>query len=322
MIVITGALGFIGSALIRKLNDEGHGWDLVVVDDFYKDYKEPNLNKKLVREWIHRDIFLEIFAKMTSQIDFVFHLGARTDTSEQNEEIFQRLNLDYSKEIWKICTQHQIPMVYASSAATYGDGKLGYTDDHKLPAKAKPLNPYAVSKNEFDKWALKQKEQPPHWAGLKFFNVYGPNEYHKKRMASVVYHASQQIKKEGKVKLFRSHKKGIADGDQKRDFIYVKDVVDICYYFFKQRPESGLYNVGTGTARSFKDLVMATFAALDRPAEIEYIDTPADIRKNYQYFTEADMSKLRKAGYEKEFYSLEDGVKDYVDNYLKGKIVW
>jgi len=322
MIVITGALGFIGSALIRKLNDEGHGWDLVVVDDFYKDYKEPNLDKKLVREWIHRDIFLEIFAKMTSQIDFVFHLGARTDTSEQNQEIFQRLNLDYSKEIWKICTEFQIPMVYASSAATYGDGKSGYKDDHKLPAKAKPLNPYAVSKNEFDKWALKQKKQPPHWAGLKFFNVYGPNEYHKKRMASVVYHASQQIKKEGKVKLFRSHKKGIADGDQKRDFIYIKDVVDICYYFFKQRPANGLYNVGTGTARSFKDLVMATFAALEKPADIEYIDTPEDIRKTYQYFTEADMSKLRKAGYDKEFYSLEDGVKDYVENYLKRKLVW
>ena len=322
MIVITGALGFIGSALIRKLNDEGHGWDLVVVDDFYKDYKEPNLDKKLVREWIHRDIFLEIFAKMTSQIDFVFHLGARTDTSEQNQDIFQRLNLDYSKEIWNICTQYQIPMVYASSAATYGDGKLGYTDDHKLPTKAKPLNPYAVSKNEFDKWALKQKEQPPHWAGLKFFNVYGPNEYHKGRMASVVYHASQQIKKEGKVKLFRSHKKGIADGDQKRDFIYIKDVVDICYHFFKQRPANGLYNVGTGTARSFKDLVMATFAALDQPADIEYIDTPKDIRGTYQYFTEANMAKLREAGYEKELYSLEDGVKDYVENYLKGKIVW
>ena len=187
MIVITGALGFIGSCLVSKLNEEGHTKDLLVVDDFYKDHKERNLDGKQIREWVHRDIFLEFFEKMHSQIDFVFHLGARTDTTLQDKEVFDQLNLEYSKSIWHLCAKHQIPLVYASSAATYGDGKLGYQDNHTVVDKLKPLNPYGVSKNDFDKWALSKTVQPPRWAGLKFFNVYGPNEYHKGRMASVIY---------------------------------------------------------------------------------------------------------------------------------------
>ncbi|MFK8102733.1 MAG: ADP-glyceromanno-heptose 6-epimerase [Saprospiraceae bacterium] len=319
MIVVTGAFGFIGSCLVERLNALGHTNDILVVDDFYKDYKDQNLDKKFIRDWIHRDIFMDWFERIHSSVDFVFHLGARTDTAEQSKEIFDELNLNYSKAIWAVCTKYKIPLVYASSAATYGNGEKGYVDDHSLSAKLKPLNPYGVSKNDFDIWALKQKEQPPFWAGLKFFNVYGPNEYHKGRMASVIFHAFNQIKKTGEMKLFRSHKKGIKNGHQSRDFIYVKDVVDICCFLYKKRPESGLYNVGTGKARTFLDLVEQTFAAMGKTPNISFIDTPKDIRKNYQYFTEADMSKLRAAGYKKSFHSLEDGVKEYVKKYLMKK---
>jgi len=322
MIVVTGALGFIGSCLVKKLNDEGHTRDLMVVDDFYKHFKEPNLENKFIREWIHRDIFIEIVEKMPAKIDFVYHLGARTDTAEQNKEIFDKLNLEYSKAVWKFCTDNQIPLVYASSAATYGNGEHGYKDNHKVVSKLKPLNPYGDSKNDFDKWVLKQKKTPPFWAGIKFFNVYGPNEYHKGRMASVIFHTVQQIKKTGKMKLFRSHKKGIKNGEQMRDFVYVKDVVNVLFFFYKHQKNSGLYNLGTGEARSFLDLASLTFQAMDLEPDISFIDTPEDIRKNYQYFTEADMSKLRKAGYKKPFHSLEKGINDYVKNYLLKKTVW
>lgn len=322
MIVITGALGFIGSCLVRKLNDMGHTKDLMVVDDFYKHKKEANLENKFIREWIHRDIFLGIFEKMASQIDFVFHLGARTDTAEQNIELFDRLNLNYSKKIWEICTAHQIPLVYASSAATYGSGALGYEDNHEIVEQLQPLNPYGASKNDFDKWVLQQEKTPPFWAGMKFFNVYGPNEYHKKRMASVIYHAVQQISNSGAMNLFKSHKKGIANGHQQRDFIYVKDVVEVLYFFYKNPKKNGLYNLGTGKARTFLDLVKATFSAMQKEEKISFIDTPKDIRDTYQYFTEANMAKLRAAGYKKPFHSLEEGVEDYVKNYLHKRVVW
>ncbi len=322
MIVITGALGFIGSCLVKKLNNEGHTTDLMVVDDFYKDHKEYNLDKKQIREWVHRDIFLDLFEKMHTQIDFVFHLGARTDTTSQDKAIFKKLNLDYSKAIWKICTKHDIPMVYASSAATYGDGKKGYQDEHDIVEKLKPLNPYGVSKNDFDRWALKQTKQPPYWAGIKFFNVYGPNEYHKGRMASVIFHTLNQINDSGEMKLFKSHKRGIKDGHQQRDFVYVKDVVDVLHFLYKKQKGSGLYNLGTGKARTFLDLATLTFKAMKKEANISFIDTPKDIRKNYQYFTEADISKLRSIGYKKKFHSLEDGIQDYVKNFLNKKVVW
>jgi ADP-L-glycero-D-manno-heptose 6-epimerase len=325
MIVITGALGFIGSCLVRKLNNEGHINDILVVDDFYKDKKARNLehkDMKFIREYIHRDIFLKWFEKGHNLVEFVFHMGARTDTTEKDMSIFDKLNLNYSKKIWEICSANNIPLVYASSAATYGLGEQGYEDKHQIVDKLKPLNPYGVSKNEFDKWALAQKTQPPYWAGLKFFNVYGPNEYHKGRMASVIFHTARQIKKTGKMKLFRSHHPDFKDGEQKRDFIYVKDVVDICFWLYKNRPENGLYNVGTGKARTFHDLAANTFKAMGLDPNIEFIDTPEDIRDTYQYFTEADMGKLKKAGYDKAFYSLEEGIEDYVKNYLLEEKIW
>lgn len=317
-IIVTGAAGFIGSCMVEKLNEMGYLYDIIVVDDFYKEYKDNNLRKKFIRDWIHRDIFLDLADNLAGIIDCVIHLGARTDTTEQNVEIFNKLNLDYSKSIWNFCVKHQIPLLYASSAATYGNGEHGYDDDEAKIGQLKPLNPYGDSKHQFDLWVLQQKETPPFWAGFKFFNVYGPNEYHKGRMASVIFHAFNQIKATGTMKLFRSHRPDFGDGQQSRDFVYVKDLVDVLFYFFKNRKHSGIYNLGSGKARSFVDLVSAVFRNMDKEPNIEFIDTPADIRDTYQYFTEANMSKLRNAGYDKEFTSLESGVEDYVKNYLSG----
>jgi ADP-L-glycero-D-manno-heptose 6-epimerase len=315
-IVVTGAAGFIGSCLAGFLNQQGFE-NLVLVDDFSVAKKHPNLEGKRYSLKIERDDFFEWLFREKRQIDFIFHIGARTDTTEFDYSIHQRLNVEYSQKIWNYCTIHNIPMVYASSAATYGAGELGYKDDHELSFRLSPLNPYGVSKNEFDKWVLHQGDHPPFWAGLKFFNVYGPNEYHKARMASVIWHSFNQIRKEGKVKLFKSHRPDFNDGEQLRDFVYVKDVLKVCYWLMEHQPASGIYNLGTGTARTFNDLVKATFAGLDHPVDIVYIDMPTDIRDKYQYFTEADMSKLRTAGYNEPFYSLEEGINDYVRNYLR-----
>ena len=251
---------------------------------------------------------------------FVFHIGARTDTTEFDVEIFDRLNVHYSQTLWNICVDASIPFVYASSAATYGEGEFGYDDDHSIFPKLQPLNPYGWSKQQFDLWVLKQEKHPPFWAGLKFFNVYGPNEFHKARMASVIFHAFNQINKSGEVKLFRSHRPEYKDGWQLRDFVYVKDVVDVCLFLMNEKVESSIFNLGTGTARSFYDLADATFKALDKETKIEFIDIPSDIRDKYQYFTEANMQKLITAGYSKPFTSLEDGVTDYVKNYLSNHL--
>jgi ADP-L-glycero-D-manno-heptose 6-epimerase len=319
--VVTGAAGFIGSCLVGYLNNKGYH-NLILVDDFSNEEKELNLKGKTFSEKVEREAFFDWLEIEKPQIDFVYHIGARTDTTEFNYSIHEHLNVEYSKKIWNYCSQYQIPLVYASSAATYGSGELGYKDDQSIIEKLKPLNPYGISKNEFDKWALKQNHFPPAWAGLKFFNVYGPNEYHKARMASVIFHSYNQIIKNGFVKLFKSHKKDFNDGEQLRDFIYVKDVLKICFWFlecWENDPKTfmtGIYNVGTGKARTFNDLVKATFSALGKPSQIEYIDMPEDIRETYQYFTEAEMEKIRTAGYSQPFYSLEDGVKDYVQNYL------
>jgi len=315
MIIITGAAGFIGSNLLERLNKEGFT-DLILVDDFSHKEKESNYLKKKYTALVNRDEFIPWLRENQRLTEFVFHLGARTDTTEFDASVFDRLNLNYSKDVWNVCTEFGIPLVYASSAATYGSGELGYSDSHEVIGKLKPLNPYGESKNNFDKWVLEQKKTPSFWAGLKFFNVYGPNENHKSRMASVVFHAFKQITETGKMKMFRSHNPDYKDGEQLRDFIYVKDVVDIMYFFLHHRKNSGIYNTGTGKAETFLELVNQTFKAMGRKPEIEFVDTPADIRDKYQYFTQAEMSKLRSIGYNKPLRALSAGVADYVGNYL------
>jgi ADP-L-glycero-D-manno-heptose 6-epimerase len=318
MIVVTGAAGFIGSCMVSKLNSEGYK-DIVLVDDFSNTEKNKNLEGKTYSQMVHRDYFIDWISKNHRFIQIILHIGARTDTTEFDYSVLNKLNTEYSKQVFLTCVEYGLPLIYASSAATYGMGELGYNDDHESPFKLKPLNPYGESKNEFDKWLLQQENKPYFWAGLKFFNVYGPNEYHKMRMASVIFHSFNQIKATGKMKLFRSHNPKFKDGEQLRDFIYVKDVIDVIFFLMQHRKDSGIYNLGTGKARSFLDLTRNTFKAIGTPENIEFIDTPADIRDKYQYFTEANMAKLRSIGYQKPFTTLEEGVYDYVSNYLKDK---
>ncbi len=325
IIVVTGAAGFIGSCMAGYLNERGFE-NLILVDEFNEDEKELNLHEKKYVVRVERENFFEWLNKEKPHIKFVFHLGARTDTTEFDYAVHQHLNVEFSQKIWNYCFTNNVPLVYASSAATYGGGEFGYSDEHETIEKLQPLNPYGISKNEFDKWALQQNQKPPFWAGLKFFNVYGPNEYHKGRMASMIFHGFNQIKQNGFVKLFKSHKIDFKDGEQLRDFIYVKDVIKMCYWFMEtsqqsevnsqQKIQNGIYNIGAGEARSFKDLIKATFTALDMKPEIKYIDMPEDIRDKYQYFTEAEMNKIRLAGYTSPLYTLEEGVGDYVSKYL------
>ena len=315
MIIVTGAAGFIGSCLVGKLNESGRT-DLVLVDDFTKAEKEANLAGKLFDSKIERTVFSEWLNTNSSRVEFIFHIGARTDTTEFNKVIFDELNVNYTKMIWNFCVENNVPLVYASSAATYGLGEFGYDDNHDVIPNLKPLNPYGDSKNDFDIWALQQDKKPPFWAGLKFFNVYGPNEYHKGRMASVIFHTFNQINLNGGMKLFRSHNPNYKDGCQLRDFVYVKDVVNVCMFLMSDKPNSGIYNLGSGKARTFLDLATNTFNSLDKPVNIEFIDTPIDIRDKYQYFTEANMNKMISQGYITPFHTLEEGVKDYVENYL------
>jgi len=317
--VVTGAAGFIGSCMVNKLNNKGLT-NIIVVDDFSNPLKNHNLDHKSIVGHVHRDEFINWLQKHCNDVDSVYHLGARTDTTEFDVEIFNRLNLNYSKRVWEACSLYNIPLIYASSAATYGMGEHGYIDDHSIVDSLRPLNPYGDSKNNFDSWVLKQDKTPPFWAGMKFFNVYGPNEYHKGRMASVILHAFKQVNDTGEVKLFRSHRSGFADGMQLRDFVYVKDVVDVMYFMIHAKPEPGLYNLGTGKARAFLHLAKAVFKALEVPEKIEFMDTPLDIREKYQYFTEADMTKLKTvAGYTAPFYTLEEGVYEYVTEFLVEK---
>ncbi len=359
--LVTGAAGFIGSCMVQYLNDQGNQ-KLILVDDFGVEEKRRNWEGKRFEAIVERYNLFEWLDTHNPQIDFVIHLGARTDTTEFDYAIHQELNVEYSQQAWQYCTEKRVPLIYASSAATYGGGEFGY-DDNKELEELHPLNPYGISKNEFDKWALQQKNCPPFWAGLKFFNVYGPNEYHKGRMASVIFHAFNQIKKDGIVKLFKSHKEGFDDGKQLRDFVYVKDVVKVIGWMMEEYKltvdssqlteesklpvdisrlteqigrhlsvnnhpptvnslPSGIYNLGTGQARTFEDLVKATFAGLNLEPKIHFIDMPEDIRDKYQYFTEANMQKLRDAGYSNDFYSLEEGVDDYVRNYLVKHIIY
>ncbi len=331
-IIVTGAAGFIGSCMVQWLISNGYT-NLIAVDDFCKDAKKPNLASKKMVAYIERNHFFEWLLHLTVPPAYIIHLGARTDTTEFDYRIHQELNVEYTQQLWNYCAIQQVPLIYASSAATYGDGHLGYKDDHELPFLLNPLNPYGVSKNEVDKWVLHEEIHPPFWAGLKFFNVYGPNEYHKGRMASVIFHSFNQIRQTGKVRLFRSHRPDYKDGWQLRDFIYVKDVIGVIGWMMEETADrlgreedlsinsktnlkSGLYNLGTGKARSFYDLVVSTYKAMQLEPNIEFIDMPEDIRDKYQYFTEADMQKLKTAGYDKSFTSLEDGVRDYIQQYL------
>lgn len=315
MIIVTGAAGFIGSCLIARLNELNFNY-IIAVDDFSFPVKNKNLDGKKIKERVERTQLATWLDQNYREVEFFFHIGARTDTTEFDKSIFDELNVNYSKMVWQKCIDYQIPLVYASSAATYGLGELGYDDNESQIPNLKPLNPYGDSKNDFDIWALQQEEKPFFWAGLKFFNVYGPNEYHKGRMASVIWHAFNQISDKESLRLFKSHKPEYADGEQMRDFIYVKDLIAVCVFLMEHRKNSGIYNLGTGIARSFNALGTSTFAAMDKPVQINYIDTPVDIRDTYQYFTEANMSKLRSIGFEDPFFTLEAGVKDYVQNYL------
>lgn len=321
-LVVTGTAGFIGSAFVQYLNEQGFN-QLILVDDFGVEAKRNNWEQKQFLKVIERQAFLEQLPQLDFTIDAIIHLGARTDTTEFNYAVHAELNVKYSKALWDYASEKQIPFIYASSAATYGSGEHGYDDSHTILDELVPLNPYGVSKNEFDKWAIAQTNQPPVWTGLKFFNVYGPNEGHKGRMASVIFHAFNQIKATGLVKLFKSHQPDFKDGEQLRDFVYVKDVVKVIDWMLQQMLAStwadnknGLYNLGTGQARSFYDLAANTFTAQGLQPNIEFIDMPLDIRDKYQYFTEANMNKLRAAGYAAPFSSLEEGVGDYVKNYL------
>jgi ADP-L-glycero-D-manno-heptose 6-epimerase len=324
-LVVTGTAGFIGSVFVQYLNEQGFN-QLILVDDFGVEAKRNNWEQKQFLKVIERQAFLEQLPNLDFTIDAIIHLGARTDTTEFDYAVHDELNVKYSKALWLYATEKQIPFIYASSAATYGSGEQGYDDSHTILDQLTPLNPYGVSKNEFDKWAIAQTNQPPVWTGLKFFNVYGPNEGHKGRMASVIFHAFNQIKATGLVKLFKSHRPDFKDGEQLRDFVYVKDVVKVIgwmlHEMFSQhwsKEKNGLYNLGTGQARSFYDLAANTFTAQGLQPNIEFIDMPLDIRDKYQYFTEANMNKLRAAGYTEPFSSLEEGVGDYVSNYLVKK---
>lgn len=317
MIVITGAAGFIGSCLAAGLLEAGFA-DLVLVDGFSRSDKLPNHAAKSALRVDRNDFFAWLDQEHRS-VQYIFHLGARTDTTEFNRDLLFDLNFHYTQTLWKRCVDYGLPLVYASSAATYGDGKSGFFDDETALDALKPLNPYGESKHAFDQWVQQQAERPFQWVGLKFFNVYGPNEYHKGRMASVVFHTFNQIQQTGKMHLFRSHHPDFKDGEQLRDFIYVKDVVKVCLWLMENRKVSGLFNLGTGQARTFLDLSRSVFKALNRQPDIHFIDTPADIRDKYQYFTEARMEKLHRAGYTKAFFTLEQGVEDYVSNFLKDK---
>ncbi len=315
-ILITGAAGFIGGHLAHVLASRQE-IRLILSDDFSRADKTENWADLEGVTLIPRTELIDRLNAQAVCPDWIIHLGARTDTTEFDYSIHEALNLHYSQQIWTYCTQRQIPLIYASSAATYGNGESGYLDDTSLLSTLKPLNPYGLSKHQFDCWVMEQSNNhPPHWYGLKFFNVYGFRESHKGRMASMVYHGFQQIRERGVVRLFKSHRSGIADGEQRRDFIYVKDVVRVIDWLMGCSAPSGIYNLGTGRARSFNDLIRAVFQALALPARIDYFEMPADLQDTYQYFTEAPMEKLRSAGYPYEFYSLEEGVGDYVRHYL------
>lgn len=320
MILITGAAGFIGSVITKHLNDEGHQ-KLLLCDHFESGEKWKNLRNLKYDSFVQvEDLFAHPIWKKPQGIKAIYHMGACSDTTELNMDFLYKNNTEFTNRLLSLAAQKNIPIVYASSAATYGAGEQGYSDDHKGIPKLKPLNKYGYSKQLSDEWILNQVKKPKVWFGVKFFNVFGPQEYHKGKMSSVVYQSFNQIKTVGEVKLFKSHRPDFKDGEQLRDFVYVKDVVRAMVELIqagKKKPSlSGIYNLGTGEARSFHDLVKATFSAMDLSPQIKFIDMPAELQNQYQYFTQADMGKLKKALPKFKFMALEDAVKDYVQTHL------
>lgn len=317
-VIVTGGAGFIGSCLVRMLNDMGVT-DIVIVDHIASTDKWMNLRNKVYTEYINRDEFLGRLPEFDGTVSHVLHMGACSATTEKNFDFLYKNNFEYTKALWKFCAKNHCSFIYASSAATYGDGSNGF-DDRDDIKKLLPLNGYGYSKQLFDLWAEKEivadRIVPKQHVGLKFFNVYGPNEYFKGTMASVIYHTFRDVMATGKKGLFKSYKEGYEDGRQLRDFVYVKDICKVIRFMIENESISGLYNLGTGQARSFYDLAIATFVAMNRVPQIEFIDMPEHLRSKYQYFTQANMEKLRAVGYQEDFYSLEDGACDYVQNYL------
>ena len=319
MIIVTGAAGFIGSAFVWQLNTMGIE-NIIVSDKLRTEEKWLNLAKRKYYDWVDKDKLFDYLETTAEKITAIIHMGACSATTEKDMDFLMENNYEYTKKLWDYSVKNDAVFIYASSAATYGDGELGYDDEIGLKGHnaLRPLNKYGYSKKIFDVWALKQEKTPKKWFGLKYFNVYGPQEYHKGRMASMVFHAFNQYNAEKEVKLFKSHKDGYKDGYQLRDFVYIKDVTNVMYFLMKEiNAPSGVYNLGTGSARAFYELAKSTVEAADGDAgKIKFVDMPEDLRGKYQYFTEAKMDKLKKAGYSRDFTSLEDGVKDYVQNYL------
>ncbi|MCM1541807.1 MAG: ADP-glyceromanno-heptose 6-epimerase [Blautia sp.] len=321
MIIVTGGAGFIGSCVVRTLNDAGIE-DIIVVDDINTTDKWMNLRNKKYMKYVHKSEFLKELITYEN-VTAVIHMGAQSATTERDFDYLWKNNFEYTKALWNYCAEKEIQFIYASSAATYGDGKSGFDDETDIDDFL-PLNGYGYSKQIFDLWVKHQAESfPKQHVGLKFFNVYGPNEYFKGNMASMVFHGYKQIQKCGKIGLFKSCNPDYRDGEQLRDFVYVKDVCSVIYWLLRNPHVNGLFNVGTGRAQSFRELAEATFQALDMEPNIEYIDMPEHLKQKYQYYTKAEIKKLRDAGYDKEFMDLEIGVKDYVCGYLnKGFMIW
>ena len=316
MIIVTGGAGFIGSALIAALNKRGIN-DILVVDRLGSDQRWKNLVNLSFADYLDKEEFLEMVAEdvLPFSVDAVFHLGACSSTTETDVSFLMDNNFEYTKQLAQWSADENIRLIYASSAATYGDGSQGFSDDEEKLETLRPLNPYGYSKQLFDLWA-KQTGLLTKTVGLKYFNVFGPNEYHKAEMRSFVLKAFEQINATGKVRLFKSYRPDYKDGEQKRDFLYIKDAVDMTLFFFDNPKTAGIYNLGAGVARSWNDLAKAVFAAMGKKSNIEYIDMPDSVRNQYQYFTEADIAKIRSAGYKKPITPLEESVKDYVSHYL------
>lgn len=318
MLLVTGGAGFIGSALIWGLNQKGRD-DIVVTDHFGLGDKWQNLARRQIDFAVPLESFRTWLSNNSKDIEAVFHLGACSATTERDADYLMNNNVLFTKELWDYCTSRSIPFLYASSAATYGAEEEMFSDRHEDIPSLIPINKYGFSKHMFDAWAIKQSLTPPAWFGFKFFNVYGPQEYHKGAQASVVFHAYPQVREKGHLRLFKSYREGVSHGEQQRDFIYVKDIVRIMLHFWSNAKHipSGLYNLGTGEARSFKDLGTAVFKALEKKPHFDWIEMPDSLKNQYQYFTQASLAKLRgDAGYSDDFHSLERGIADYVGNYL------